>query len=190
MARLNEHDAQHSAQLEVESQLGILHNSGACQELLQTPLAPLQKSVSMDRSPHMQKEALKMLQQIQRSSSSSSVPKVPNSFPGSLSDKEGAAFRRPAGLLAEAGTIGRGSGSSLSSSIFGESNQWVIDYNDLVSNVTISVSSNTEHSLQAVKLFCVLCVPLVASLGTFPCGAVSVDTSEASSKLASLHVIT
>ena len=94
----------------------------------------LGKSVSIDRGPHIQDGAHKVLQKIQRSSSSSTISKVPNGLTGSLSDTDAAAFQRPTGALADAGTISRASGSSLSSSIFGEPNQWVIDYGDLVSN--------------------------------------------------------
>ena len=94
----------------------------------------LRKSVSMDRDPHTQDGALKILQKMQRSSSSSTISKVPSGLPGSLSHSDAAAVQRPAGALADAGTIGRASGSSLSSSIFGEPTQWVIDYSDLVSD--------------------------------------------------------
>ena len=88
----------------------------------------------MDRDPRSQDGAHKVLEKIQRSSSSSTISKVPNSQPGSLWDAEAAVFQRPTGALADAGTLGRASGSSLSSSIFGEPNQWVIDYSDLVSD--------------------------------------------------------
>ena len=101
------------------------------------PAAPLRKSVSMDRP--FRREVQQNNQRIQRSVSSGSVAK-PNSLPGSLTESERAAFQRPLGLSAEAGSLGRGSGSSLSSSIF-ESNQWVIDYNDLVSNSLWAVFS-------------------------------------------------
>ena len=105
----------------------------APQQQLQPPGSPLRKSLSMDREPHAQSGAAKALHKIQRSSSGSTISRPPNSLPGSLSEAETAAFQRPTGSLADASAIGRGSGSSLSS-IFGEPNQWVIDYSDLVSH--------------------------------------------------------
>lgn len=137
-ARLNEHDAQLSAeQLSAERQASVLHRSESLQQQAESQgnLGALRKSLSMDREPHTQKEALRALKQIQRSSSGS-VAKLPHSLPGSLSDTESGAFQRPTGALAEAGTLGRGSGSStMSGSIFGGSYQWVIEYSDLVSAV-------------------------------------------------------
>lgn len=90
---------------------------------------------AVDGHTHTQTEAYRMLQRIQRSSSDTVTDKLANSLPGSLSSAEGAAFQRPAGSLGESGMVGKNSNSSISSSIFGESNQWVIDYNDLVSEV-------------------------------------------------------
>ena len=109
----------------------------------------------MDRDPHTQNGAHKILQKIQRSSSSSTINKVPNSLPGSLSDAEAAAFQRPAGSLADAGTTGKGSGSSLSSSIFGEPNQWVIEYSDLVSGSTIFLL-RCPYEMLSCQLVCLL----------------------------------
>lgn len=88
----------------------------------------------MDRDPHAQNGAAKALQKLQRSSSGSTISRLPNSLPRSLSEAEAAAFQRLPGSLADASATGRGSGSSLSSIIFGEPNQWVIDYSDLVSH--------------------------------------------------------
>lgn len=91
--------------------------------------------MSIDRDPRTQNGGPKVLQKMKRSSSSGSVAgKLPNSLPGSLSEAEAAAFQRPTGSSENTSMIGRTSGSSLSSSIFREPNQWVIDYNDLVSS--------------------------------------------------------
>ncbi|DBB01174.1 hypothetical protein WJX77_003342 [Trebouxia sp. C0004] len=138
-ARLNEHDAQLSA----EHQASVLHRSRSLQQQSESQgnLGTLRKSLSVGRGPHTQKEALRALKQIQRSSSGS-VAKLPNSLPGSLSDTESGAFARPAGALAEAGTLGRGSGSStMSGSIFGGSYQWVIEYSDLTFRKVIGEGS-------------------------------------------------
>ncbi len=154
-ARLNEHDAQLSAeQLSAERQASVLLRSESLQQQSESQGNPgtLRKSLSMGREPFTQKEALRPLKQIQRSSSGS-VAKLPNSLPGSLSDTESAAFQRPAGALAEAGTLGRGSGSStVSGSIFGGSYQWVIEYSDLVSAVEMYVLT-TVHTAPASALF-------------------------------------
>ncbi|DBA69721.1 TPA: hypothetical protein ACH3X2_012649 [Trebouxia sp. C0005] len=143
-ARLNEHDAQLSAeQLSAERQASVLHRSESLQQQAESQgnLGALRKSLSMDREPHTQKEALRALKQIQRSSSGS-VAKLPHSLPGSLSDTESGAFQRPTGALAEAGTLGRGSGSStMSGSIFGGSYQWVIEYSDLTFRKVIGEGS-------------------------------------------------
>lgn len=142
-ARLNEHDAQLSA----ERQASVLRRSESLQQQpeSQGDVGTLRKSLSMGREPHTQKEALRALKQIQRSSSGS-VAKLPDSLPGSLPDTESGAFVRPAGALAEAGTLGRGSGSStVSGSIFGGSYQWVIEYSDLVSAVDTHASSTQLH---------------------------------------------
>lgn len=125
--------------------------------------SPLRRSsLSLDKDPHTQNGARNILQKIQRSSSGgSAISKLPNSLPGSLSEVEGGgSFQRPAGLLAEAGTIGRGSGSSLTSSIFGEPNQWVIDYSDLVSDCCypcLCVSCTVARS--CTQLVCLVTKP-------------------------------
>lgn len=147
-ARLNEHDAQLSAeQLSAGREASVLRRSESLQQQSESQgdLGTLRKSVSLGREPHTQKEALRALKQIQRSSSGS-VAKLPNSLPGSLSDTDSGAFQRPTGALAEAGTPGRGSGTStMSSSIFGGSYQWVIEYSDLVSAVEMYLSSTQLH---------------------------------------------
>ncbi|KAL3162493.1 hypothetical protein ABBQ32_010154 [Trebouxia sp. C0010 RCD-2024] len=103
---------------------------------------PLRKSLSIDRDPRSRNRGPQLLQKMKRSSSSGSViSKMPNSQPDSLSDTEAAAYQQPTGSLVDTSTIGRGSASSLSSSIFGEPNQWVIDYNDLTFRKVIGEGS-------------------------------------------------
>ena len=125
-ARLTQHDAQQSAQELAHSELEDSSHGRSAQQ--QIP-SLLQKSKSMDRDTCTQQEAL---QKGQMSSSSSSAVKLPSSLPNSLVEAEAAVFKRPAGSPADVANFTRNSGSSLSSSIFGEANQWVIDYNDLV----------------------------------------------------------
>lgn len=167
-ARLNDHDAQLSAeQLSAERQASVLCRSESLQQQSdsQGNLGMLRKSLSMGREPHTQKEALRVLKQIQRSSSGS-VAKLPNSLPGSLSDTESGAFQRPTGALAEAGTLGRGSGSStISGSIFGGSYQWVIEYSDLVSAVDMHASSNQLHLNAVLLLIQTLLLPCFSQMG-------------------------
>lgn len=127
-ARLTQHDA-------AQPSLDPLNPFGCAPQQQPYTGSPLRKSASIDRDPRTRNRGPKLLQKMKRSSSSGSViSKMPNSQPGSLSDTEAAAFQRPTGSLIETSTVGRGSASSLSSSIFGEPNQWVIDYNDLVSS--------------------------------------------------------
>ena len=85
----------------------------------------------MDRDTRTQQEAL---QKGQMPSPSSSVIKLPSSLPNSLVEAEAAVFKRPAGSPADVANL-TGNSGSLSSSIFGEANQWVIDYNDLVGDL-------------------------------------------------------
>lgn len=109
---------------------------------------PLRKSLSIDRDPRSRNRGPQLLQKMKRSSSSGSViSKMPNSQPDSLSDTEAAAYQQPTGSLVDTSTIGRGSASSLSSSIFGEPNQWVIDYNDLVSRHPLLYCVPLAHTL-------------------------------------------
>ena len=130
----------------------------ASQQQQQPTWSPLRKSLSMDKDPHTQEGANKILQKIQRSSSSSVISKLPNSLPGSLSDAEAAAFQQPAGALTDAGTLGRSSGASLSSSIFGEPNQWVIDYDDLVSDHSCAVSFLQRGYKFLLLSMCLSCI--------------------------------
>ena len=119
----------------------------------------LRKSRSVDRSTHTQTEARRSLQRMQRSlSSDAGTDKLANSLPGSLSAEE-ASSQRPSGSLAESGLVGKNSNSSLSSSIFKEPNQWVIDYSDLVRK------DNSFHLFTQLCLFaCLLLVLLFISV--------------------------
>lgn len=167
-ARLSEHDAQLSAeQLSAARQASVLRTSESLQQQPepQSNLGMLRKSLSMGREPHTQKEALRALKKIQRSSSGS-MAKLPNSLPGSLSDTEAGAFSRPAGALAEADTLGRGSGSStMSGSIFGGSCQWVIEYSDLVSAVETHASLSQLHLTRVHLIIQKLLLPCFSELG-------------------------
>lgn len=124
-ARLNEHDAQFNDTQEQNA----VHRDDFVQQQPQRHVAPLRKSVSLDRDSPAQTNAVTSSQPLQRASCSSSSRRG-----SSLSDAEAAAFQRPAAVSVDTSAFGRTSGSSLSSSIFGESSQWVIEYSDLVSH--------------------------------------------------------
>lgn len=124
-ARLNEHDAQFNDQQEQNA----VHRDDFVQQPPQRHVAPLRKSVSLDRASPAQTNAVTSSQPLQRASYSSSSKRG-----SSITDAEAAAFQQPAAVPVDTSAFGRNSGSSLSSSIFGESSQWVIEYSDLVSH--------------------------------------------------------